>query len=360
MKGAVAELTLNSRVGAPLIPFKEDNEFRSLGGARCSAALANELTSFLDTQDTSHPFQLPLWSSKDCCLFFLQSKGRICWISQAGIQYPASRMVRPIQAFVVNKGPICDSIEIMDVGLRELVRTASAMGMSYVDIRPEWTGPFAESVEKILTNTGWFPISSAGTSLRLDLSPTLDRLLASFRHSTRYEIRRSAAAGIKVSRAENEADLRDFLELYCSMAGERRFAAEDPTFLASLLQPLGTDPCRGAFFLARLNGQLRGGVLVMRAGKRCWYVLGATAKHQEVNAGHLLQWCAIQWAKQIGCREYDFCGYSEQRSSGPAFFKRGFCDRVVRFLPAHRYVLSPARYRVFGLLSRVRRAAARD
>jgi len=359
MRGFLAGL-VPTRTGALLPACNEDIEFRTLAMSHCSDALANELNAFLDTQDTGHPFQLPLWSGQEGSMFFLQSKGRIRWMSQAGIQYPAGRVLRPIHAFVVNKGPICDAIETMDIGLRELVRTASAMGMSYIDIRPEWTGTFAESAEKLLAKTRWFPISGASCSLRLDLTPTLDRLLASFRQSTRYEIRKSEAAGIAVTRAEKGTDLRDFLELYSNMARSRGFVPEDTTFLASLLQPILADPSRGTFFLAHRDGELRGGVLIMRAGRRCWYVLGATAKNQEVNAGHLLQWCAIKWAKRIGCHEYDFGGYREQGNGGPAFFKRGFCGRVVRFFAPHRYVLSPARYRVFDLLTRVRRAAARD
>ncbi len=335
-----------------------DTEFRFLRAAQCSRQLLNEVTAFLDAQDTSHPFQLPLWSGAGDGYFVMNQGGRISWLGQAGEFQPGGRLFRTVRAAVFNRGPICDDLETMDAGLRELVQGASAMGMAYLDILPEWTGGFAESAKRLLAEHHWFPISDARLSLRLDLTPTLDGLLGSFRKRTRYEIRKSTAAGVTVARAENDAELGQFAELYTNMANARNFAAVGPSLLTGVFHALIADPRRGAFFLARHGEELLGGVLVIRAGTRCWYVLGATAKEQKVNAGHLLQWHAIQWAKQIGCVEYDFCGYNEHTRSGPALFKRGFCGRVVRFLPAHRRVLSPARYRVFNLLSKAARAVA--
>ena len=122
-----------------------------------------------------------------------------------------------------------------------------------------------------------------------------------------------------------------------------------------LFRWLATDQTRGALILGWEDGQLRGGVLAVRSGTRCWYVLGATSKDNKSSVGHLLQWKAIQWAKDAGCLEYDFGGVREGVNTGPALFKRGFCDRVVQFLPPQHYVVSPGRHRTAELMLKVRR-----
>jgi peptidoglycan pentaglycine glycine transferase (the first glycine) len=94
--------------------------------------------------------------------------------------------------------------------------------------------------------------------------------------------------------------------------------------------------------------------VIVRSGIRCWYVFGATSKSDKFSAGHLLQWRAIQWAKEHGCLEYDFGGYSEGRSGGPAFFKKGFCDDLVHFLPPHRKIIRGTSVRVSDLVSKFR------
>ncbi len=89
---------------------------------------------------------------------------------------------------------------------------------------------------------------------------------------------------------------------------------------------------------------------MVRAGSRSWYVWGATKKQAEVNVGHLLQWRAMNWAKQQGCTEYDLGGYRIAARDGPALFKRGFSDTVVRFLPTYRCVTNPAAYAAFRMI----------
>ena len=231
--------------------------------------------------------------------------------------------------------------------------------MAYVEIAPEWTGAFAESAKTVLARNGWQALPGARSSLRLDLGPVLEDLFASFRKATRYEIRRAEREGIKVTIAHDEPDCRDFVRLYATMLSQKKILGEDPDFLSRVLRWLAADQRRGGLFLAREDGILRGGAAIFRSGMRCWYVWGATSKEGRLSAGHLLQWHAIQWAREQGCLEYDFGGFREGMTTGPALFKRGFCDRVVHFLPPHRYVVSEGRYRMLNVIFGVRRSLLR-
>jgi hypothetical protein len=334
----------------------EDNpEFRLISTAQCSALVLQEICDFLDAQDTSHPFQLPQWSEGESHLAWLRHRGRVRWFAHCGILYPASRILRSVRALTVSHGPVCDDLELMELGLRHLADEGREKGFAYIDIAPEWAEAYSERGIPILCRNGWQALPDVRSSLRLKLPTQLDDLLATFRKTTRYEIRRSERQGASVTIADKESDWHDFLRLYKEMASQKQFPAENADFLRKVFRWLVTDRNRGALFLAREDGALRGGVLIVRAGVRCWYVLGATSKDSKFSAGYLLQWRAIQWAKEKGCLEYDFCGFREGASSGPALFKRGFGGRVVNFLPPHRYVVSPGRLWTSDLISGVRR-----
>jgi Acetyltransferase (GNAT) domain len=354
MRVTAAEPGVSAHAGTPLAVREESFEFRTVAEPQGSGPLTNEVTDFLDTQDTAHPFQLPAWSDSAGSFFLLERHGRIQSFAKTGFFYPVGQIVRPLRVLTLNRGPVCDDLKAIKIGFTELIQTASRMGMTYIDVLPDWTGELADSAVAFLAQTGWLPLSGGRATLRLDLAPSLDFLIRSFRSTTRYEIRRSEAAGLAVTPSCNEREFQEFLHLYGSMAQEKRFTVEKPDLLLRVFRSLAADPTRGTLLLARQGNELRGGIVIVRIGSRCWYVLGATTKDRKVSAGHLLQWHGIQWAKQIGCREYDFGGYREGSESGPGLFKRGFCDRIVRFPPAHRYVLSPARYRLLLALNRAR------
>lgn len=334
-------------------------EFQWVSVRQCPAPLLREISDFLDSQDTSHPFQFPQWGGSEAQLALLRREGKLRWFAQCGVLYPAGRVVRPIRALTVNRGPVCDDLELMESGLVRLADQSRKMGLAYIDILPECTGSFAASLEAALSRNGWDALPGVRSSLRLDLSPEVDQLLGNFRKVTRYEIRRAERQEVEVGMAREERDFDDFFRLYLGMAREKDFTAEDPDDLRPILRWLAKEEGRGGLLLARKDGKLLGGAMIVRSGSRCWYILGASSKEGTLSPGHLLQWRALQWAKERDCREYDFGGYREGANSGPAFFKRGFCDNVVHFPPPHRYVASQSRLRTSDLISRVRRSLPR-
>ena len=330
-------------------------EFQFFPASQCSALMLREISEFLDTQETSHPYQFPQWSGNKAHLAFLRCNSQLRWFAQCGVFYPAGRVFRPIRALSVNRGPICDHIELMETGLRKLAEMSRRKSFAFVDIAPEWAGGFAEAAEPMLVRNGWRELPGMRSSLRLDLSPNCDQLLASFRKATRYEIRRSAREQVEVTMAQTETDFEDWLRLYLRVAAGKHFAAEDPEHIRRVLRWLAYEKDRGGLMIAHKDGRLLGGIVIVRAGARCWYLLGATSKDQRFSVGHLLQWRAIQWAKEHGCRQYDFTGgeYHDGMDSGTAFFKRGFSDQLIYFLPPHRLATSERRLRACDLIAKV-------
>jgi hypothetical protein len=317
--------------------------------------MVQEIVNFLDNQNTSHPFQFPQWADEGTYLAWFRRKAELRWFAQCGVFYPAGRILSPIRGLTLNRGPVCDDLNLTEVGLRRLVEVGSQKGFAFIDIAPEWTSDFASSALDMLRRQGWRPLSAGRSSLRLDLSPDLDQLLGSFRKVARYEIRRSQRQGLEVRMARDETDRDHWLRLYLEMAKKKGFVADDSAHMRQVLLWLRAEADRGGLFLAhKKDGTPLGGIVIVRAGARCWYVWGATSKEDKSSAGHLLHWRAIQWAKEKGCREYDFGGYREDTGGGTAFFKRGFCDHVVHFLPSQRQIIKGTRVRISDLVSKFR------
>jgi hypothetical protein len=329
--------------------------FALVRASDCSQVVLNQIQTFLDSQDCSHPFQFPVWAANGYFALFLRQR-KLCWFAQCGIFYPASRALRSIRALAINRGPVSDDSVVLEEGLSRLVEAAERNGFSIIDIIPEWTGFLAERATNRLVQAGWRPCQTVRLSLRLDLEPELDVLFSRFRKVTRYEIRRSENVKIEITMAHEDAEIECWIELYRRMVKTKQFPGEDTAHMRRIVEWLRGNPMRGGLLMAYKDSELLGGIVIVRCGVRCWYVWGATSKDQRTSVGHLLQWRAIQWAKQAGCHEYDFGGYTEGGKSGTAFFKSGFGGNVVRFSPPYRYIVRPERYRMSEIVDRIRQA----
>ena len=299
-----------------------------------------EICAFLDSQHTTHPFQYPQWSIGRN-FFALGRKGsQLTWFASCADQYPLGARLPFCRAFSIPRGPVCDDLEMWPACLADLEQYArERWNCSYFDMSPERVDSAPEN--RMFEQNGWTRHGVQRLSLRLDLTKTCAELLSEFRKNTRYEVRRAERFGVEVSFATSETQIAEFLDVYAEMAARKDFSPDPPEHLRKIILWLQSERNRGALLLAKYKGTTLGGVVIVRAGARCWYVWGATQKHEHLNAGHILQWNAVLWAKAHGCTEYDFGGYTPGAKSGPAWFKEGFGGTAVSFIPPHRRVLRP-------------------
>jgi len=335
--------------------------FEFLKTKELTPAMHREIEAFLDRQSNSHPFQFPNWTGEgngdehgDIYCAIVREHGEMRWFALCGVTFPAGKWVRPIRSLMVYRGPACDDAGLTLYGLGKLLERSKELGFAYVEIAPDWVERPEWSVGSALSRDGWQLLPDRRSSLRLDLAAGNDELLRSFRKATRYEIRRSEQQGIAIRIAQDEEELQEFQRIYFEMARKKNFLAVAPSHLSHVLRWIVKEKDRGALLLAFKEATLLGGTLVVRAATRSWYVLGATTKDDRLSAGHLLQWHAIRWAKEHGCVDYDFGGYREDISTGPALFKRGFCQAVVQFSPAYRYPLDRRLCSILDFATRAR------
>lgn len=316
-------------------------------------AVRQEIVAFLDSQDTGHPLQFPQWAGVSTSFAVLRQAGQICWFASCGTHFPLGRRFQAFRALMINRGPVCDDRTRWQSGLEELVQHAQEAGFVFLKAAPDWLHR-QENDATLDFGQEWEQDGGERASLRLDLTKSNEELLAGLRKNTRYEVRRAERVNVKVEPATQDADLEEFLQLYAGMAERKGFSADPPEHVRGIVCWLMTEPTRGALLLARDQASIAGGAVIVRSGRRCWYVWGASEKHDQFSAGHALQWRAIQWAKARGCTEYDFGGYTPGATSGPAWFKEGFGGEVVHFVPAQRRVIRRGHYVFVNTLSRLR------
>jgi peptidoglycan pentaglycine glycine transferase (the first glycine) len=97
-------------------------------------------------------------------------------------------------------------------------------------------------------------------------------------------------------------------------------------------------------------------------GERAWYFYGASNNEQRnLMPTYLVQWEAMRWARQRGCKEYDLWGVPDAdlqrleaefktRSDGlwgVYRFKRGFGGQLRRSLEPWERVFNPWLYKLY-------------
>ncbi|MFN2302914.1 MAG: lipid II:glycine glycyltransferase FemX, partial [Anaerolineales bacterium] len=115
---------------------------------------------------------------------------------------------------------------------------------------------------------------------------------------------------------------------------------------------------------AEFEGRPLAALMVFALGERAWYIYGAS-NNEERNRmpTYLLQWEAMRWAKNVGCKVYDLWGvpdYPEdqledsflERSDGlwgVYRFKRGFGGEICRTIGAWDRIYRKNLYKLYQL-----------
>ncbi|MCD6122383.1 MAG: peptidoglycan bridge formation glycyltransferase FemA/FemB family protein [Spirochaetales bacterium] len=174
----------------------------------------------------------------------------------------------------------------------------------------------------------------------LPINVPLDDILAGMKPKTRYNIRLALKKGVAVSETGVEG-LSSWYGLYRETAERDRIAIhsfEYYRYLFELLDTYGKGAPLVRLFLAVADKELLAGIIVAVKDDYAWYLYGASSgKKRNYMPSYALQWRAIQFAKENGCKFYDFFGIPPFPDPGhPMYglyrFKTGFGGKVL-----HRY-----------------------
>jgi lipid II:glycine glycyltransferase (peptidoglycan interpeptide bridge formation enzyme) len=204
-------------------------------------------------------------------------------------------------------------------------------------------------------------------TLVLDLSGAEEHWLARMKQKTRYNIRLAEKKGVAV---QPSGDVDAFYRLMEVTGRRESFGVHSRDYFRrayEIFHPGG----RCELFLAEYAGQPLAGLMVFARGSRAWYFYGASNEEERSRMpAYLLQWEAMRWARDRGCRSYDLWGVpdAEEETLEAGFqgrsdglwgvyrFKRGFGGALVRSVGAWDRVYLPV-YPLYRWWARRRREA---
>lgn len=192
----------------------------------------------------------------------------------------------------------------------------------------------------------------------VSLEGTDDEVLARMKQKCRYNVRLAEKKGVIVRSWD---DLEDFHRMMTVTGGRDGFGVHSLEYYRKayqLFHPVGM----ADILVAEYESRPLAALMVFALGKRAYYLYGAsTDEERNRMPTYLLQWRAMQWAKEHGCAEYDLWGVPDADEEtleaqfetrhdglwGVYRFKRGFGGQVRRAAQAVDRVYMPWLYWVY-------------
>lgn len=213
----------------------------------------------------------------------------------------------------VERGPIWNNgdYEAMNLVTNALYKLALSMRLTYLVVVPPYSGehasPLLESLRFRRKPKTLPPTGVGEATLLIDLLKDQDALLADMSMTKRQNIRRAVRKGVRVRIGDGEdAELmQELMWIGCKRRGVKPMPPQKDFFqkLWDALGPAG----EVKFFIAEVDGQPVSAATVYVFGDvmQLWRV-GWSGMHEDCNPNDLLHWEMIKWAKENGCRVFDF------------------------------------------------------
>lgn len=139
--------------------------------------------------------------------------------------------------------------------------------------------------------------------------PLLDdeALLKQMHQKTRYNVRLAQRRGVTVRRASYEpAEVDAFYDLMLDTAQRNAFGVHERRYYDEFLRTFGDS---AALLFAEIEGKPVAGVIAVSFGDEAIYMYGASStKDRAHGAGFIIQFEAMRWAREQGCKVYDLWG----------------------------------------------------
>jgi hypothetical protein len=210
---------------------------------------------------------------------------------------------------------------------RQAVR---ALRAEYVDRRgfilrilPRVAGEANGAVRTILEQEGYtLRPSAGGSTILLDMRPSLDELYRGLHHKWRYHLNKARKQDLEVVDGDEERFFVDFERIYDEMLDRKRFTSfTDVTQLKDVQRRL-PPAHKMRVFLLSVAGEVCAGGVCSDLGDTALYLFGATSNRGTKTYGsYLVHWRMLTWAKERGCRTYDINGVDPVRNAGGYQFK---------------------------------------
>jgi len=238
------------------------------------------------------------------------------------------------------KGPGIGTKDELAKLLPELTLFAKKNGVFTVKIEPELDYTTDLSDLALIPTT---PIQYNYSTVYVDLSPSVDDIMANLNQKGRHAIRRAERDGVTVKKVEvNDENCQIMYNLFLETAHGAGFAIRPPEYYKAFYDAYA-EQGRGQLFFAYFEGKVVAGAYAMVQGTKSMYKDGASIRERTAyGASHLLQWHVMRWAKEHGSLRHDLAGVPPIKDiknpdhpfSGLARFKTSFNKEVTQYVGA--------------------------
>lgn len=186
----------------------------------------------------------------------------------------------------------------------------------------------AEENQQLLIRAGYYSLKKQLVgSIWLDLQPSVDALRKALRSNWRGQLVKAEKSNISYIMLQAQDDLDCLLAQYQLLQQRKGFSGLSLDLIKALTQCKSVATFQCILFKAMRNDEVIAGVLIVRHGLACTYLVGwlDREKAKSSNATNYLLWNSMVEMKRRGCLWFDLGGISEQRPELASItsFKRG-------------------------------------
>ena len=252
------------------------------------------------------------------------------------------------------KGPnVTSSKELFDT-LKALKPLAKKAGVFVIRIESELDRACQPTLERHGLKKAAAIIPNPST-ITLDISSSLEDVLASLPQKGRHAIRRAERDGVTITSVSSTDENCEIMYGLLSATAEGQFGIRSYNYYKEFWQSFEKAGL-GQLFFAHFEGKVVAGAYAMTFGQKSTYKDGASVRERTAyGASHLLQWKVIEWAKSRGVTLHDFCGSppsdeinnSEHPHHGVGMFKTAFNKHITDYIGCYDYIIAVTQYKIW-------------
>ena len=256
------------------------------------------------------------------------------------------------------KGPGVNSADAVLELVPNLRAFAATQNVFAIKIEPEIIE--TEEAHHSLVEAGLIrtnPIQPNGSTVIIDLKPTLEDIMKNFNQKGRHAIHRAERDGARAKAVPlTDENMQTMYDLLCDTAAGR-FESSVRSFEyyhEFWMRFAGND--HGALFFTYVDDKVVAGAYCMYLDRKGLYKDGASVRERTVyGASHLLQWEIIKWMKSHDVESYDLCGAphsSHINDEAGAFygigrFKTSFNKHVTDYIGCYDIIVRSRAYELW-------------
>lgn len=212
--------------------------------------------------------------------------------------------------------------------------------------------PFSEDYSKIIKKKKSHEIQKDPAIPQftniIDLDKNENNILKEMKPKGRYNIKLAIKKGVIVNEV-NKKNLKNFYEILENTSQRDGFFVNELNYYSLFLDIIDDSKIIAAEYD---NKVLAAGIFTYKKRQALYYYGASSSEYRNLMAPYLVQWKAIQIAKNKGCRYFDFMGIESPekkggRLAGVTDFKLKFGGRIVKFNPSFNIIHNQIFYKLY-------------